>query len=58
MKYILIIWLTFLNNGHSSSDGSLATQQFRSQQYCESALKLIKQEAKYINGVCVSSGLK
>jgi hypothetical protein len=60
MTYILILWLTFnsQNSIRASDQGGLTTQQFGSQQNCEYALKLIKQQAYYINGICVPSGLK
>lgn len=49
---ILIIWHIFLNSGNAINEGSIQTAEFNSLATCEAALAQIKEESKYISGVC------
>jgi len=57
MKWLLIIWLAPFNAGSAYPDGSLAVAPFGSEVLCLQAIKVIKLNAKTINGVCVQAVL-
>lgn len=56
MKYVLILWLTFLNSPHANNSGALAMETFDSHDACYFALAHMLEKARHVAGICVPKG--
>lgn len=51
--YVLVLWLTFLNNNKANSDGNIYSIDFHQKNQCEKALIVIREKSANISGVCI-----
>jgi hypothetical protein len=53
VKYVLVLWLSVLNNTNASYNGSLTWIPMESMSLCQQGLETVRKAATYVHGVCI-----
>ena len=58
MNYVLILWLTCCSNQQATTNGSITTATFDTDELCINALASVRQRARNIGGLCIQQSTR